>query len=49
MNVKITNKGFTALCERMSNLESDMKWVKKIMFYIAGVISVGLGKSLFFS
>ena len=47
MNVKITNKGFVALCGRMSNLENDMKWVKKIMLYIASVISVGLIKSFF--
>jgi hypothetical protein len=48
MNIKITNKGFVNLCNRMSNMEQDMKWVKKIMIYIAGVISVGLGKTLFF-
>ncbi|GAF77852.1 unnamed protein product [marine sediment metagenome] len=29
-------------------LQNDMKWVKRVIFYIAGIVSVGVGKSLFF-
>jgi len=36
------------LNEEMGVLSADMKWVKKILFAIAGMMLVGVGKVLFF-
>ena len=29
-------------------LKNDVKWIKKIMFYLAGALSIGVGKIVFF-
>ncbi len=36
------------LNSEMGNVQTDVRWIKKIIFYMAGIISVAVGKSLFF-
>ena len=38
----------TVLNEEVGLLKNDVKWIRKIMYYMAGIISVGVGKILFF-
>jgi uncharacterized protein YktB (UPF0637 family) len=51
--VPFTKKSFedftTALNHRMTSIEGDVKWLKKIGYYMAAILSVGIGKVVFFS
>lgn len=37
------------LNSEVGKLKNDMKWVKRLMFYLAGIVSIAVGKILFFS
>lgn len=45
--VKINQKNFNeftqALNHRMTRIESDVKWMKRIGYYMASVMTVGVG------
>jgi len=53
LKVEFTKKGFENFCvalnHRMTVIENDVKWIKKLMYYIAGIVSVAVGKIIFFS
>ena len=48
LNKKEINVFITNLNHRMSNIEKDVTWIKRIIYYLAGIISIGVGKSLIF-
>lgn len=52
INLKITQEQISGFLEnlnhRMTKIESDVCWIKKIIWYIAGIISVGIGKLVIF-
>ena len=41
-------KHVSVLNDEVGLLKADVNWIKKIVWYMAGVLSVGLGKILFF-
>ena len=47
-HVCVLNKELGSVKINVEKLKSDMGWVKKILFAIAGMILVGVGKILFF-
>jgi len=42
-------KHVTILNEELGKVKNDISWIKKLLFIIIGLISVAVGKSLFFS
>ncbi len=36
------------LNSEMGNIQNDIRWLKKLVFYMAGIVSVGVGKVIFF-
>ncbi len=46
--LKKISKHVQVLNEEMGNVQNDVKWIKKIIFYMAGIVSVGVGKVIFF-
>ena len=51
--VPFTKKSFgeftNALNHRMTNIEADVNWLKKLGYYMAAILSVGIGKVVFFT
>ncbi len=41
-HVEILNK-------EVGNLQSDVRWIKRIVYYMAGITSAAVGKILFFA
>ena len=33
----------------VGNLQSDVKWIKRIVYYMAGTLSLAVGKIVFFT
>lgn len=52
MDIKISPKDISkfidAMNHRMTHIENDVIWIKRIVWYLAGVISVGVGKLIIF-
>jgi len=46
--LKTIAKHVCVLNAEVGKLHNDVKWLKKIVFYIAGIVSVAVGKVLFF-
>ena len=46
--MKLTQKNFNNLVmnfnHKTTEMQNDIKWIKKIIIYMAGIISVGVGK-----
>ena len=47
-HVCVLNKELGDVKVDVGKLKTDTRWIKKIIFYIAGVISIAAGKVLFF-
>ncbi|MFW9852870.1 MAG: hypothetical protein ACFFDS_08005 [Candidatus Thorarchaeota archaeon] len=51
LDIQFTKKGFEEFCvalnHRLSKIESDVTWMKRIMWYLAGIVSVAVGKIIF--
>jgi hypothetical protein len=47
MTPKQTEMFIDSLNHRMTKIEGDVGWIKKIMWYMAGIMSVGLAKVVF--
>jgi len=47
-HVKILNEELGFVKNDVGKLKVDIMWIKKILFAIAGMILVGVGKVLFF-
>lgn len=41
-------KHVTILNEEVGKLQGDVKWIKRIVYYMAGIISVAVGKVVVF-
>lgn len=39
----------TILNDEVGRLQGDVRWMKRIIYYIAGIISVAVGKLVFIS
>jgi len=53
VDLKITktqiNQFLENLNHRMTKIETDVTWIKRILYYLAGAISISIGKAIFFS
>ena len=53
VDLKITktqiNQFLENLNHRMTKIETDVTWIKRILYYLAGAISISIGKTIFFS
>ena len=48
-NIESIAKHVAILNSEVGKLQNDVKWVKYIIYYIGGILSVAFGKILFFS
>lgn len=39
----------TVLNSEVGRLQSDIKWIKRIMYYMGTIVSLGVGKIIFFT
>ena len=47
-NIENIARHVAVLNSEMGKVQHDIKWIKKIMGYMAGVVSVAAGKIIFF-
>jgi len=47
-DLKSITKHVTVLNEEVGKLQIDVKWIKRIVYYMAGIISVAVGKVVIF-
>jgi len=44
--IDIIAEHVTVLNDEVGRLQSDVKWIKRIIYYMAGIISIAVGKIL---
>jgi len=47
-SLKKIAKHVEVLNSEVGNLQGDVKWIKKIVYYMAGILSVAVGKIIIF-
>jgi len=47
-SLKVIAKHICVLNKEVGSLKIDVKWIKRIVYYMAGALSIGIGKVLFY-
>ena len=47
-SLRLIAKHVGVLNKEVGNLQNDVKWIKKIVYYMAGLLSIAVGKVVIF-